>query len=337
MNWGIDFRTPTYNVAHRVSPWLKGSYGAAFLALVPMYGIPASLAAAALAIRGVLDMPEARRLAWGMAAVPLGVAAITLVLGLLLLLGVGSPGELKFYVTDAAGVGQPAQVWMVLTLLTSFLLSVTIHEPAHAMVAYWFGDTTAADFGRLTFKPEKHINPFSTLLLPAISLFLGFFIGWASTPVTPSRMHPRKLGDISTSVAGPLSNLLLAGVSLHLFMILLLASGTTGPVQGLLYHVSYPFELSHGLLLAAYYLKVFAIFNIWLFLFNMLPIPMLDGGHVLLAVLPHDTADWLRRNGLILTIVIVMIAGQLIWEAQGWIARWVFTGLGLSCGVPIEG
>jgi Zn-dependent protease len=268
-----------------------------------------------------------------MAAVPLAVAAVTAAGGVAILLGAGNPSDIRLVLDE--GAGRPPGIWHAMLLLLAFLASVCIHEPAHAMVAYWFGDTTAADYGRLTFRPERHIHPIATVLLPAVSLFLGFFIGWASTPVSPARMHPRKLGDLATSLAGPASNVLLAGAGAHLFLLSLLLSGFKGDFTGLLDSTSLPSSEPPAGVVVAYLFKLFAVFNLWLFLFNLLPLPVLDGGHALAAILPAEMADAFRRMGMIVSIIVLVVIGQYFYVGVVWLTALFFVGLGLGTGLSV--
>ena len=97
-----------------------------------------------------------------------------------------------------------------------FLFALSVHESAHAWVANWRGDPTARMLGRISLNPIKHMEPFGTLLLPLAALFtMGGIIGWAKpTPITPRYFRNPRLDDILTTIAGPLSNLLLATVFL---------------------------------------------------------------------------------------------------------------------------
>src|SRR5215470_6330276 len=100
--------------------------------------------------------------------------------------------------------------------LVPMILSLSVHEFAHAFTAYKLGDTTAKDAGRLTLNPQSHMDPWGTLLIPAISVLMGGigFIGWARpTPFRSDRFKrgvPRRLGAALVSAAGPLSNLAIA-------------------------------------------------------------------------------------------------------------------------------
>jgi Zn-dependent protease len=150
------------------------------------------------------------------------------------------------------------------------LFSVIIHEVAHGYVALLNGDPTARLSGRITLNPIPHIDPIGTILLPAILLLTGsgIIFGWAKpVPVNPSYYRDHRWGEVTTSFAGPASNLLLA-----LLFSFLLRLGIGGP----------------GLLLFAY---LGCTINIFLALFNLIPIPPLDGSHLISAFLPYN---WLR-------------------------------------------
>jgi len=153
------------------------------------------------------------------------------------------------------------------------LFSVIIHEVAHAYVALLNGDPTARLSGRITLNPIPHIDPIGTILLPALLLLTGsrFLFGWAKpVPVNPSYYRDYRMGEITTSFAGPASNLLLA-----LLFSFLLRLGVGGP----------------GLLLLAYY---GCTINIFLALFNLIPIPPLDGSHLVAAFLPYNLLQYYR-------------------------------------------
>jgi Zn-dependent protease len=157
------------------------------------------------------------------------------------------------------------------TYLILLVLSLTVHEFAHAWAAWRLGDDTAALAGRLTLNPIPHIDPLGTLILP----LLGVPFGWAKpVPVNPSRFRRdvnMSTGDILTSAAGPLSNLLLA----------VLAAVALGVLArfapGVVHNGSGAFEFLRGLMFV----------NTALMIFNLLPIPPLDGGHVAANLVPY--------------------------------------------------
>lgn len=157
------------------------------------------------------------------------------------------------------------------TYLILLLLSLTVHEFSHAWAAFRLGDDTAALAGRLTLNPVPHIDPVGTLILP----LLGVPFGWAKpVPVNPSRFRrdvKMSTGDILTSAAGPISNLALAVLAAVLLGLFARFS------PGLVRNGSGAFELLRGLMFV----------NAALMIFNLLPIPPLDGGHVAANLVPY--------------------------------------------------
>jgi Zn-dependent protease len=158
-----------------------------------------------------------------------------------------------------------------LLFLPPLLLSLTFHEFAHAWSAHRLGDDTAERAGRLTLNPLPHIDPIGTLLLP----LLGAPIGWAKpVPVNSARFRrdvSASRGIVFTSAAGPLSNLLLATICAVIFGLLVrFAPGLVAPGEGVRSLLTMMIRL-----------------NVMLAVFNLLPIPPLDGGHVAEALVPY--------------------------------------------------
>ncbi len=158
----------------------------------------------------------------------------------------------------------------VLNLIV-LLLSLTFHEFFHAWSAWRLGDDTAARMGRMTLNPVPHVDLVGTILLP----LMGAPIGWAKpVPVDPSRFHRhirRSTGDIIVSAAGPLSNVLLGAIA--------------AVVLGILWRLA-PDTVARGSPAGAL-LTQFMLVNAGLAIFNLLPIPPLDGGHVAAALVPE--------------------------------------------------
>jgi Zn-dependent protease len=174
-----------------------------------------------------------------------------------------------------------------MTLMAAVLLfSVIVHEVAHGYVAWLNGDPTARIAGRITLNPVPHIDPIGTILLPVLLLVThaGIIFGWARpVPVNPSNFRHYRWGEVSCSFAGPASNLLLA--ALFAFLLRL--------------HLGGP-----GLVLLAYY---GCTINIFLALFNLLPIPPLDGSHLVAAFLPYRLLQlyrYLEPVGFVLIILL---------------------------------
>ena len=184
----------------------------------------------------------------------------------------------------------------ILTLLPLIILSLTVHEHAHARTAWSFGDSTARDNGRMTLNPLAHLDLIGTLAM----IFAGF--GWAKpVPVNPFNLHPVRLGNIAVSLAGPASNLLLAVVSL------LLMGGVTA-------------ARTHGLVADNIYLPIYqtlfnlARINIVLCVFNLVPLYPLDGHHVLGELLPHNKGQEYMRWQLLYgrVFLIALLVGPIL-------------------------
>jgi Zn-dependent protease len=185
------------------------------------------------------------------------------------------------------------------------LFSVIIHEVAHGYVAMLNGDPTARLSGRITLNPIPHIDPIGTILLPAILLLTGsrLLFGWAKpVPVNPSYFRDYRLGEVTTSFAGPGSNLLLA-----LLFSFLLHLNVGGP----------------GLILLAYY---GCTINIFLAIFNLIPIPPLDGSHLVAAFLPYNLLQYYRYLEPVGFVIILLlfysgIMGMILMPLFSLIAR----------------
>lgn len=174
-----------------------------------------------------------------------------------------------------------------LALLVAVLLfSIIIHEVAHGYVALLNGDPTARMLGRLTLNPVPHIDPVGTVLLPALLLLshAGILFGWARpVPVNSRNFRSYGWGELTVSAAGPLSNLALAAVCAALLRL-------GGANLGLLTLASYGVQI-----------------NIILALFNLFPIPPLDGSHILAILLPPELARlyrYLEPVGFILILIL---------------------------------
>lgn len=188
-----------------------------------------------------------------------------------------------------------AYIGMVLGVV---LLSMTLHEAMHAYASNWLGDDTARAEGRLTLNPIAHIDPFLTLVLPLMLAILGLpiFGGAKPVPFNPMRVRYGEVGAAIVGVAGPLTNFVLA----FLFFAIYALSGTPGGLLG-------------------EFLLVAVFVNLGFFIFNMLPIPPLDGSRLLYAIAPdaaRGVMAKIEQNGLILIFAIILLfssqIGQLI-------------------------
>jgi Zn-dependent protease len=164
------------------------------------------------------------------------------------------------------------------TWILPIIFAVTFHEAAHGFVARLFGDDTALRAGRVTFNPLRHIDPMGTVLLPALLLVTsGFMFGYAKpVPVNFGRLRPPRMGMVLVALAGPGTNVLLAIVSTLLLygVVLLPAVGSLWVERNLVNSLQ---------------------INAILCVFNLLPIPPLDGGRVAVGLLPRSLAMPLAR------------------------------------------
>lgn len=180
-------------------------------------------------------------------------------------------------------------------ILGVILLSMTLHEAMHAFVSYWLGDDTAKREGRLTLNPIKHIDPFLTIILPLGLALIGapIFGGAKPVPFRPDQVKWGDWGAALVAVGGPLTNLVLAFIGFGVWALV----GT--PFSGI----------------GANILITFFTVNLGFFVFNMIPIPPLDGSRVLYALAPEFIRSGMRfieQYGLILVFVLVLFAGPVL-------------------------
>jgi Zn-dependent protease len=182
------------------------------------------------------------------------------------------------------------------------VVAVILHEISHGVVALWFGDRTAKEAGRLTLNPIPHIDPFGSIVLPAIGAITGLpVLAWAKpVPVNPTRMrHPRR-DLVFVSLAGPATNLTL------------MVAAALGAKYA--YENAVPVAFYNQLPLGIRVLFSFAVVNLLLGLFNLLPIPPLDGSALLERILP---ATWLpqwykfRPYGFLVLFLLVFSTGVI--------------------------
>jgi len=186
------------------------------------------------------------------------------------------------------------------------LFSVIAHEIAHGYAALKQGDTTALMLGRLTWNPIKHIDPFMTILLPAMLFYFSkgtVMLGGAKpVPVNPANYRNKRRGDIIVSLAGVFVNLLIALAAVILFVVVGLV-GRVAPAA------ASPLAFIQAMALVAVQL------NLLLLAFNLIPIPPLDGSHVAKYVLPPAWAiryQQIGPLGIIILIVLLQSGGGLL-------------------------
>jgi len=213
--------------------------------------------------------------------------------------------------------------------LIVFLFAISFHESAHAWMANRCGDPTARMLGRISLNPIKHIDPVGTVVLPLFAMLTGLpVLGWAKpTPVDPRNFRNQVRDDILTAVVGPISNFVVAGGALVLLLLIALTSHVGSAIVNIIPYV-YPNHLevlatqTNSLLMpTSLLLYDLMVINIVLAVFNLIPVPPLDGSHVLRHFLPapmlraYDTVGWL---GLIALVYFGGgLLGKLIYPVLG--------------------
>ena len=195
----------------------------------------------------------------------------------------------------------------------AFLFAISVHESAHAWTANRCGDPTARMLGRITLNPIKHIDPVGTILMPAIAYFTGFpLIGWAKpTPVDPRHFRNPVWDDVKTSLAGPISNLLIASVAVIVLAVISRTGDFGHQVVRIVGFGGVPDSRSALVpltLLAFQFLEM----NIILAAFNVIPIPPLDGSHVLRHFLPESVRGAYDMIGMFGLVILMLVGGKLI-------------------------
>jgi Zn-dependent protease len=194
-------------------------------------------------------------------------------------------------------------------------ISFPVHEFAHAWAAYRLGDGTAKLFGRLTLNPVAHFDPIGGLLLAASVLLYGFGVGWAKpTPVNPSNLRGGRDSEGIVAFAGPASNLVLAALGAVPLRLLLAASDTGTRVPEIVLNV----------------LAFFVLINVALLLFNLVPIPPLDGSRVMFSMMSaRQEYQWrpvLQQYGFLLLIVVAFVP---LLPGQRTIFGFIFENIGI--------
>jgi Zn-dependent protease len=199
--------------------------------------------------------------------------------------------------------------------ILAFLLSISVHESAHAFVADLNGDPTARQLGRVSLNPIRHIDPFGTVLFPLIGLISGAGIfGWAKpTPVIGRNFRNYRVGDITTTLAGPVSNFLLAIVcAIVLAMIAWFVPGGKQVLYLVVQGALYP---SSSALVPISLLLYFSIhINIILGIFNLIPVPPLDGSHIIRHILPEPMLRLYDRIGIFGLVLLFFFGGRFLFR-----------------------
>lgn len=195
------------------------------------------------------------------------------------------------------------------------VMSVVIHEVSHGYVASMLGDQTAKYQGRLTLNPLKHLDFVGSFLVPSLSYFLGGFIfGWAKpVPYNPYNLKPGRWSEAAVAVAGPASNIALA------------------LIFGLLLRIGVSSGASWAGPAFVQITTLIVFINILLAIFNLMPIPPLDGSKLLFTILPdrlYKLREFLERYGLVLVLVFIFFLWQFIFPVIVWLLR-LITGVAI--------
>ena len=185
----------------------------------------------------------------------------------------------------------------ILIVLIIVLGSVILHELSHGLVAYWLGDNTAKDAGRLTFNPIKHIDPIMSILVPVILYILNapVFGGAKPVPINSHNLKWKEWGMALVALAGPFTNFILA-------LIAFLIGHFTGAIYG-----------ASGDILGFIFTEIVYI-NLGFMLFNLIPIPPLDGSRVLYAIAPDGFRNILanlEQYGVIIVYIMILLFGEV--------------------------
>jgi Zn-dependent protease len=196
-----------------------------------------------------------------------------------------------------SGIHVSEKLISFLTFLPIFFISIGVHEFSHALSAFRLGDNTAKDQGRLTLNPFKHADLIGTYIMPIASFASGFaLIGWAKpVPVNRANFKNNLRDDAIVSFAGPFSNFILA----------------------VLFFICFLITANLGIQYRQYILNIFwygVFFNIFLFAFNLLPIPPLDGSHILFDIFPNKFTARILSLGFYGSIILLFFIYSPLWS-----------------------
>ena len=210
-------------------------------------------------------------------------------------------------------IASPEALLLILYGLPGVLIAITFHEFAHGFVAYKLGDNTAKMEGRLSLNPFAHLDPIGTLML----VFLG--IGWGKpvhvNPTNYTRKMSMEKGEAIVSLAGPLMNIILAFIFGIIYFVILKFVGED-------------FLTSTVGIIVMGMIQSTIVTNVGLGIFNLIPLPPLDGSKIIKPFLPYNAKQWFINNEQIFYIIFIFLwisglAGRIISPAIAWLATWI--------------
>ncbi len=213
------------------------------------------------------------------------------------------------------------EVVLIIFQVVVLVLAFSVHECAHAWTAWRLGDPTARMLGRVTLNPLKHLDPFGSVIMPLLALFYHWpLIGWAKpTPVTGRNFKNYRRDDILVTLAGPASNLISATIALILLLVIkhLVPGGILAieTAVALASHIpGVATENLPTLFPIALFLYFVILINLLLFVFNLIPIPPLDGSHVVRHFLPYKALQLYDRIGMFGLFLLFLVGGSFIFS-----------------------
>ena len=217
----------------------------------------------------------------------------------------------------------PGALLSILYGLPGVLIAITFHEFAHGFVAYKLGDNTAKMEGRLSLNPLAHLDPIGTLML----VFLG--IGWGKpvhvNPSNYTRKKKKKKGEAIVSAAGPITNIILAFIFAIITFVVANITNTAISITNFGIYMSATSTINEVIINIL--ISVVTI-NVGLGIFNLIPLPPLDGSKIIMPFLPYKAKQWFINNEQIFYIIFIVLwisglAGRIISPAISWLATWI--------------
>ena len=210
-------------------------------------------------------------------------------------------------------------VVLVLFQIVVLVFSFSVHESVHAYAAMRLGDATAYMLGRVTMNPAKQLDPWGSFVMPMLSLlFGGALVGWGKpVPITLRNFKKIKRDDTISTLAGMASYLALAFVAMLLLLVLKHTPGVGAEsvvaAMMMVHKMPVDMETLPKLFPLALLLYYFVVTNVLLFVFNVIPVPPLDGSRILKAYLPYNIEKIYDRIGIFGSLAIFFVAGRIVF------------------------